>query len=230
MIEDSASFPSTHWTQLRVLDGPRNAGQKEVLNALITRYWKPAYAYVCRRGFEAEAADLTQDFFVLSLSRDLFSQADQACGRFRSFFLTCLNRFLIDAYRRRRSRLPPAGIVSIHDLSLGRNPVYEPSVQETPEDVFHRMWVHEILVRVWTELQWQLQAAGQAAHGELFRRRLYEPMMAGTRQPPLAEIAQEFGLTRKEASNRIRRRRAVLSPLADRRDPTVRDDEGGSGI
>lgn len=58
-------------------------------------------------------------------------------------------------------------------------------------------------MRVWNELQRQLQAAGQTTHRELFRRRLYEPMMLGTPQPSLAEIAQEFGLTRKEASNRI---------------------------
>jgi RNA polymerase sigma factor (sigma-70 family) len=203
MIDESSSFPSTHWTQFRVLDGPPTDAQKEVLNALIARYWKPVYAYICRRGFDADAADLTQDFFVLSLSRELFSQADQARGRFRSFLLTCVKRFLIDAHRRRRTRIPTAGILSIQDLSSGHKPVYEARVEETPEDVFHRTWVHEILVRVWDELQRQLQAAGQTTHRELFRRRLYEPMMLGTRQPPLPEIAQEFGLTRKEASNRI---------------------------
>jgi hypothetical protein len=44
MIDGSSSFPSTHWTQLRVVDGPPSDAQKEVLNGLIARSWKPVNA------------------------------------------------------------------------------------------------------------------------------------------------------------------------------------------
>ena len=196
-------FPTTHWSQLRIDHDRPTAEHRAVLNELIVRYWKPVYAYICRRGYDVDAADLAQAFFVQCLQADLFARADQARGRFRSFLLTSLNHFLIDAERRRRCRTPVAGFVSVEALAASDAAAFEPRVNETAEDVFHRAWVNELLTRVWSDLQASLRASGKGVHGELFRRRIYEPALNGQRPPPLSSLAEEFGLTMKDASNRI---------------------------
>ena len=179
------------------------AGQREVLNCLILRYWKPVYAYICHCGYRTEAEDLTQDFFVHSLTRKLFGRADQTRGRFRSFLLSCLNNFLRDVEDYRRRRRPARGIVSIHKLALTDKLTFEPSENETPEDVFCRSWVQELLIRVFRVLEREFRDSGKEIHCELFRRREFEPALWGSPPPSLDELATEARLNRKQASNRI---------------------------
>lgn len=202
-MEGNNRFPTTHWTQLKGACDRSPVERDAALNELILRYWKPVYAYIYRKGFVADAADLTQDFFVHSLAKKLFENADQARGRFRSFLLTCLNRFLIDAHRRTQRQTAVTGVVSISSLAADDKPVIEPVSNDTPEDIFHRVWVRELLARVWAMLEEDLHAAGKETHCELFRLRVYEPALGGHRAPPLTEVAGQYGLTMKEASNRI---------------------------
>ena len=165
-------FPTTHWSMLAAARGPMTPEHREVLNCLIRRYWRPVYVYICRRGHRNEAADLTQDFFVQSLRRELFGRADRARGRFRTFLLACLNNFLVDAGRHHERRQPPEGIISIHQLTAEEGPGFEPAETETPEDVFFRAWVGELLDQVWRTLQQEFASSGQQVHCELFRRRV----------------------------------------------------------
>jgi len=197
------SFPTTHWTTLRKLGGPMTPEQREVLNCLIARYWRPVYAYIRHSGHRGNALDLTQDFFAYSLAHELFARADPARGRFRTFLLTCLNNFLKDVGRRERRHAPPEGIVSIQQLATGGKPPFEPSRSETAEGVFLRSWVYELLMRVWCTLEQEYEAAGKQLHCQLFHKRVFEPALRGTSQPPLRELAEETGLTEKQASNRI---------------------------
>ncbi|NUQ65954.1 MAG: sigma-70 family RNA polymerase sigma factor [Pirellulales bacterium] len=195
------NFPTTHWSQLAAARGPMTPEHREVLNCLILRYWSPVHAYICRRGFRNEAADLTQDFFIHSLREALFGRADRARGRFRPFLLRCLNNFLADAARHRKRHNLPEGVVSVHQLSAERGPSYEPAETETPEDVFYRAWVRELLNRVFSTLQQDFAAAGQQAHGELFRRRVFDPILSGTEPPSMETLAGELGLPWKQACN-----------------------------
>ena len=204
MSDPSYGFPSTHWSRMAPLHGKVTADHRGVINWLIERYWKPVYVYFRRKGFDPDmATELAQDFFVQALTRELFERADQARGRFRVFLLSCLKRFLIDRHRRRKTREKIDGVVSIQDLVSENGGVYEPQTDETPEDAFHRTWVNELLQRVWKEVQIEMRNSGQQVHAELFRQRVYEPAMTGEKSPPLKDLAAQYGLKTKEASNRI---------------------------
>jgi len=66
-------------------------------------YWRPIFAFICRRGYSApDAQDLTQDFFVMILEGKLFASAQPERGRFRCFLLKSLKNFLMDAEKKRR--------------------------------------------------------------------------------------------------------------------------------
>lgn len=198
----SPGFPTTHWSMLDAVRGSMTVQQRATLNCLIVRYWKPVYAFVQRCGYQADAEDLTQDFFVHALAKELFGRADQARGRFRSFLLTCVKNYLCDVEEYRRRRRVVEGVVSIHDLASRETPLAFPD-GETPEAAFCRTWVRELLDRVFHALEQDFKARGMEVHCELFRRRVFEPALDGSDPSPLEELAAETGLTSKQVSNRV---------------------------
>ena len=90
-------FDTTRWSVvLRARGGPAEA--RSALEVLCRTYRPPVLAFVRSRGYAADAAeDLTQAFFTRFLERAWHASADPERGRFRSFLLTALKRFLIDA-------------------------------------------------------------------------------------------------------------------------------------
>lgn len=61
-------------------------------------------AYVRRRGYSIEdAQDLTQEFFARVLERNWLARADQGKGRFRTFLLTAMERFLANEWDKVRA-------------------------------------------------------------------------------------------------------------------------------
>src|SRR5258708_10324827 len=68
---------------------------RDALSELCQTYWRPIFAYICRRGYSTEdAEDLTQDFFASLLQGPLLQRADPECGSFRSLLLKALQDFL----------------------------------------------------------------------------------------------------------------------------------------
>lgn len=99
-----AQFATTRWT-LILTQGLLDAGSsaRDELALLCQIYWRPIFAFICRRGYPApDAQDLTQDFFVVILEGKLFASAHPERGRFRCFLLKSLKNFLMDAEKSRR--------------------------------------------------------------------------------------------------------------------------------
>ncbi len=87
-------------------------------------YWKPVYSYIRCKGYPTEEAeDLTQGFFhEIVLGRGLVQQADGKRGRFRTFLLRCLNRYLADVFRTERTKrhMPPGGLRSLETVNWAK--------------------------------------------------------------------------------------------------------------
>lgn len=70
------------------------------LEQVCRNYWQPVRGFALAKGVPvADADDATQAFFAHALERMTFERADRARGRFRTFLLSALDRFLIN-YRR----------------------------------------------------------------------------------------------------------------------------------
>ena len=83
-------FTTTRWSLiLSSLDAESNKDKAgEALAQLCRIYWRPIFAFICRKGYSVpDAQDLTQDFFVMVLKGDLIRRADRNRGRFRSLLL-----------------------------------------------------------------------------------------------------------------------------------------------
>lgn len=68
---------------------------EEALAELCRDYWPPLYAFVRRRGHSGhDAQDLTQSFFAYLIESKAHTRADRAQGKFRTFLLVMLKRYL----------------------------------------------------------------------------------------------------------------------------------------
>ena len=97
-------FITTRWSLIRQRCAPGASSEIDPgLAQLCQIYWHPIFTFIYRRGYSAhDAQDLTQDFFIMILEKNLLQSADPNRGRFRSLLLRALNNFLIDAAEKRR--------------------------------------------------------------------------------------------------------------------------------
>ncbi|MBL9137549.1 MAG: hypothetical protein JNK85_16875 [Verrucomicrobiales bacterium] len=107
----AGQFVQTRWTV--VINAKE--GSFEALCQLCEWYREPLRRHILRRGFqEASADDLIQEFLSKKLVEgSLFRSVKERANagktlRFRTFLLTCLDRFLIDRRRRRPDPSDPA--------------------------------------------------------------------------------------------------------------------------
>jgi RNA polymerase sigma factor (sigma-70 family) len=106
-------FNTTRWSVVLSSAGGLNgdAAARLALSQLCHIYWRPIFAFICRRGHAfTEAQDLTQDFFVMVLEGELLQRADPNRGRFRSLLLKALQNFLIDAHEKRTAKKRGGGL------------------------------------------------------------------------------------------------------------------------
>jgi DNA-directed RNA polymerase specialized sigma24 family protein len=97
-------FPTTHWTLLAKASLGGDAENRRALEELCRSYWTPIARFIQSRGItETEAQDLTQEFLVHVLEKSLFLRADRFQGRFRSFLIGALVRFLGDKADQRKA-------------------------------------------------------------------------------------------------------------------------------
>jgi RNA polymerase sigma factor (sigma-70 family) len=100
-------FSTTRWSVVLSCADAESGNElaRKALSQLCKTYWRPIFAFICRRGYSiADAQDLTQDFFLMVLEGSLLQRADPARGRFRSLLLRALQNFLIDKAAKKNAR------------------------------------------------------------------------------------------------------------------------------
>jgi RNA polymerase sigma-70 factor (ECF subfamily) len=173
--------------------GDSSPAAREALERLCSTYWYPLYAYTRRRGFSShDAEDLVQEFFARFIEKDVLAGVQREGGRFRSFLLTCLSRFLNDE-RDRARRLKRGGdreIVSLDAEAAERRYLLEPADLNDPEKIYNRRWALTVLERVLARLKNELEAAGK---GQLFEH--LQALVVGERGAARqAGVAARLGL------------------------------------
>ena len=189
------AFLTTHWSLIEGVKGHVDK-DRALIGLLLERYWKPVYCYLRRKGYNNERAkDLTQDFFhEVVLNRSLIERADQSKGRFRSFLLHALNKYLIDEQRKEtaQKRIPQAKLVP---LEVSDPPVLPQMVSRlAPEQCFDYAWKTDLLERALTELKQWYFGRGMKTHWYLFRDRLLRPNLEGGKIPAFSQLSERYGI------------------------------------
>jgi len=205
-------FHTTHWTVvLAAQDG--NASAHQALSNLCSNYWYPIYAFIRRNGASPhEAEDLTQEFFFRILQRDWLANVDPARGKFRSFLMVCVKNFLSKERDKALAQRRGGGLslIPLERDDAEMRYKLEPADPITPEVLFERRWVLELL-------SWTIEALRQE-YARTSRLDWFEELQGflpgGKETLSRAELANKRGMNANAidvAIHRLRQRfRALL--------------------
>jgi RNA polymerase sigma-70 factor (ECF subfamily) len=214
---DSTSQPAprfmpTRWSVVLAAREEDSPQAEAALATLCQAYWYPLYAFVRRQGHSpADAQDLTQEFFARLIEKRYLARIHREGGRFRSFLLTALKRFLANEWDRAQAQKRGGGktVVSIDGNAAETRYRLEPVHDETPERIYERHWAQTLLGQVLVRLESEYGAEGKA--------KLFECIHSSLSQPrgsmPYAEIANRLGLTEAAVKMSVQRLRARYREL-----------------
>jgi len=197
-------FETTRWTQIQKAKTHDQQRRQVSVNNLMDRYWKPVYCYLMHKGYSNEdAKDLTQGFFFeIVFGRELIQKADKAKGRFRTFLLTALDRYVTSVYRKQtaKKRLPEHGLAQLNGVAIPDLPIADS--KRTPELAFNYTWATNLLDQVLATVKKEYCATGRAAYWEVFQATVVAPILDNAEAPSLAELCEKYGIeSEKKASN-----------------------------
>lgn len=168
-------FATTRWSVVLASADAAGAPDKsaDALAELCRTYWRPVFAFICRRGYNpTDAQDLTQSFFLKILAGGLLQRADPQRGRFRTLLLRALKNFLIDGHARDTAQKRGGGMefISWDELIEGAHT----DVAATPhalnsyaaDRVFDIRWAATVVAQA----QWRLGEECERRN----RRRLFD--------------------------------------------------------
>lgn len=201
-----AGFDTTRWSiVLRARGEP--AGARQALETLCRTYRSPVLAFVRSRGYPADAAeDLTQAFFARFLERAWHVSADPGRGRFRSFLLTALKRFLIDSGAE-AAALKRGGAFRFE--AIDDDAVDENASHDSPEREFERQWIRAVLNAAFARLREEAREAGKLPLFERLSEFLVEP----PDEADYARVAADLGLRRNTLAVAVHRLRHRLRDI-----------------
>jgi len=201
-------FVTTHWSV--VLSARRNDTTRahDALERLCRTYWYPLYAFVRRQGKSKEdAEDLTQEFFARLLQKDYLQAVSREKGRFRTFLLVALKRFLANDWDRSRAQKRGGGRRPLSldtDLAEKRYRI-EPADTLTADRIYERRWALTLIETAMADVRAEYLAAGKPDEFE----RLKSFLTADRNAIPYAELAASLGQNEgalRVAVHRLRKR------------------------
>lgn len=222
-------FLTTHWSLIQGVDSSNKDKSRALIGLLMNRYWKPIYCYLRRKGCDNEQAkDLTQGFFhEVVLERHLIENADTAKGRFRSFLLMALDRYLVNIQQMEtaQKRMPKGKLVPIDMVEPPELP--GTLMSSTAEYAFCYAWVSDLLERVLQQVEARCYEDGKTIHWCIFRDRLLKPIIERSHSVSIKELCARYGIEdSSKVSNMIvtvkRRFQTILKQHL--RDTVISDD------
>ena len=186
-------------------DSPQSAA---ALETLCRTYWYPLYAYVRRQGHSPpDAQDLTQEFFARLLQKDYLKAAAQDKGRFRTFLIVALKRFLANEWDRLSAQKRGGGqpLLSLDTELAEQRYRIEPAEGNTAERLFERRWALTLLDGTMRRLRAEFAAAGKVGEFDVLKACL----TAERGEISYAELAAALGMNEgaaRVAVHRLRKR------------------------
>lgn len=207
--ESDGVFATTRWSLVLAAGHHKETPDGHAaLTELCETYWYPVYAFLRRKGRDAEtAADVTQAFFARLLDKEVLAAVEPGRGRFRSFLLKSVQNFAANedaaarAVRRGGGKTPVR--LDVPDAE-GRY-LHEPGHDLTPERLFERRWALSLLDRTLSRLRQATVRGGDPKVFDRLRTFLSGPLPDDS----YAAAAADLGMTEaavKVAIHRMRKR------------------------
>ena len=207
-----AQFTTTHWSVVLAAQDVGSEQAEAALGQLCECYWYPLYAFVRRRGFNPhDAEDLTQEFFYRLLDRNYLKAVDYRKGRFRTFLLMALERFLAKEWRRVRTQKRGGQVtfISMEQQAAEHRYALEPVSGLSPEQVYEQNCALALLDKALQRLRSEFEAEGKREKFE----RLKPFLTTDSTRSSYAELAGQMHLSEAALKMAVSRLRARYGEL-----------------
>jgi RNA polymerase sigma factor (sigma-70 family) len=165
-------FRTTRWSVVLVSAQSQASGFKQAFTDLCKLYWYPLYAFIRHRGHSPEdSEDLVQGFFLHLVEHKTLSRVDRSKGKFRSFLLASLQKFLSDQADRAHCLKRGGKVEFVHLDVEGAEDRYrlEPADTLSPEKIFDARWAMALIGEALNRLSREYAAQGKAATFQALR-------------------------------------------------------------
>jgi RNA polymerase sigma-70 factor (ECF subfamily) len=183
---------TTRWSVVLLAQSEHSPDSRGALEALCRGYWYPLYAYVRRVGRTPhDAQDLTQEFFARLLEKGWLHSASAENGRFRTFLLMALKRFMAKEWQRSTVMKRGGGQcpLPLDPTDAERRYAGEPMTAFAPDEIYERRWAMTLLDQALAQLGAEFSAAGKAGEFECLKQWLG----ADRGEIPYGELASSLG-------------------------------------
>ena len=206
-LSQAPAFVTTHWSVVLSAQNEDSPQSVEALANLCSAYWFPLYAFVRRQGHSPhDAQDLTQEFFARLLEKGYLKAAAREKGKFRTFLLVAIKRFLANEWDRqhaqKRGGFEP--VVSIDQEQAESRLDSEPAHGLQPDVLFDRQWATTLLERTMKRLHEEYVTTGRSKLFEFLRGAVARDESALS----YAQIAAQLNLTEAAVKMAVQRLRA----------------------
>ena len=203
-----AVFVTTHWSVVLSAREKTSTQSDAALETLCRAYWYPLYAWVRRQGHTPhDAQDLTQEFFARLLQKDYLQAAARERGRFRTFLIVALKRFLANDWDRARAQKRGGGqpLLSLDTTTAESRYQIEPAATLSADLIYERRWALTLLEQTMAALRDEFTAAGKQREFDCLKTFL----TAERGEIPYSEIAVKLDVnesTARVSVHRLRKR------------------------
>ena len=191
-------FPTTQWTAIERAGGQGTAGLV-ALDQLLVRYLGPLRAHLTmyKRLAREDAEDLLQGFISEKvLERQILEKADPQRGRFRTFLLVALDRYVASELRTRgRKRRSASGQLPVDQASHALDP------KPGPSDAFEIAWARQVLADAARRMHDQCLAGNRQDLWEIFEGRVLAPTLDGSEPIAYEQFVRQFSISSTQAVN-----------------------------
>ena len=195
-------LPTTHWSLVGRAGLDDAEAKREALGELLVCYMPALQAHLVygKRFSTHEADDLLQEFIASRvIEKDLLSRADRQFGRFRTFLLTALDRFVIDRIRAEtaKKRAPDGRRL----VGIGDRAEFVPSERQ-PSDAFDVAWARNVIAAAMRSMQEECDRSNRPDLWGVFECRIADPALKGTEPVGYEQLVERFGMkSPSQASN-----------------------------
>lgn len=185
-------FATTRWSVVALASAKDPEGRR-ALEALCEMYWTPVFRFLAREGRSEDAArELAQAFFAKFLESEAVDAADPSKGKFRSYLLGALKRFLARTRRDQARQKRGGGVatVSLDELSESGMDVGA-IVSAVPDSYFDRQWALSVMENALAAVEAEFASAG-----DLERFHAVKPWLEGDVETEEAtRVAEQLGIS-----------------------------------
>lgn len=200
-------FPPTHWSILAQASLHGDTEAQSALEEFCARYRDPLLEFVCFQGTPpTESEDAVQDFLAHIARDSVLRNADRAQGRFRSFLLGALKRFLARRRQREHAAKRGGGLPPLSLDQLDSEFEIQALVSETDSAFFDRTWAITMLDEALGEVEKEYAERGRTVAFNVLSK-----FLPGSQVPPPYEnAAAEAGMSLAQFKTEVHRIRTRL--------------------